>query len=297
MRKKIIALWMYRNEGGQAIKQKLKKILEENNIQVINDFELRNCYIYNGKVFTEKDYDLSSVNLLYYMNADEQSAYQIEVLRALELSGVKVFNTWSSYYLARNKFWTNSLLKKNGINVPPSLNVSDISPVKSLAEGLWGKLIGDRGYISSSLFQELLEKNIQLITKISNNMKNKLMDIQDKLLLRKRAIIETINDQLKNISRIEHSRHRSPANFLINLLSGLIAYCHQKKPKFKNSSKIFNSLLKPKTQVNLLLSLKTWQLWLPCVSSFEPIIKKLLFLCFCHLSFHCLKSSKPFSFK
>jgi len=75
------------------------------------------------------------------------------------------------------------------------------------------------------------------------------MDIQDKLLLRKRAIIETINDQLKNISRIEHSRHRSPANFLINLLSGLIAYCHQKKPKFKNSSKIFDSLLKPKTQV------------------------------------------------
>src|SRR3989337_1660044 len=137
-------------------------------------------------------------------------------------------------------------------------NVSDISPVKSLAEGLWGKLIGDRGYISSSLFQELLEKNIQLITKIRNNMKNKLMDIQDKLLLRKRAIIETINDQLKNISRIEHSRHRSPANFLINLLSGLIAYCHQKKPKFKNSSKIFNSLLKPKTQVNLLLSFKTW---------------------------------------
>lgn len=132
-------------------------------------------------------------------------------------------------------------------------NVSDISPVKSLAEGLWGKLIGDRGYISSSLFQELLEKNIQLITKIRNNMKNKLMDIQDKLLLRKRAIIETINDQLKNISQIEHSRHRSPANFLINLLSGLIAYCHQKKPKFKNSSKIFDSLLKPKTQVKVML--------------------------------------------
>ena len=94
---------------------------------------------------------------------------------------------------------------------------------------MWGKLIGDRGYISSSLFKELFEKNIQLITKIRNNMKNKLMDIQDKFLLRKRAIIETINDQLKNISQIEHSRHRSPANFLINLLSGLIAYCQQKK--------------------------------------------------------------------
>lgn len=113
-------------------------------------------------------------------------------------------------------------------------NISDISMVKSLSEGLWGKLFGDRGYISLSLFEELLEKNIQLITKIRNNMKNKLMDITDKFLLRKRAIIETINDQLKNISQIEHTRHRSPANFLINLLSGLIAYCYQeKKPCLK----------------------------------------------------------------
>lgn len=108
-------------------------------------------------------------------------------------------------------------------------NRSDISMVKSLAKGLWGKLFGDRGYISIPLFEELLKQNIQLITKIRNNMKNKLMDISDKFLLRKRAIIETVNDQLKNISQIEHTRHRSPANFLINLLSGLIAYCHQEK--------------------------------------------------------------------
>ena len=108
-------------------------------------------------------------------------------------------------------------------------NVSDLSPVESLSEGLWGKLFGDRGYISFSLFQRLFSKNLQLITRLRSNMKNKLMDIQDKMLLRKRAIIESINDQLKNISQIEHSRHRSPCNFLINLLSGLIAYCHQKK--------------------------------------------------------------------
>lgn len=115
-------------------------------------------------------------------------------------------------------------------------NVSDIHPVKILTKGLWGKLFGDRGYISYSLFEELFSKNIQLITRIRNNMKNKLMDIQDKILLRKRAIIESINDQLKNISQIDHSRHRSPSNFLINLLSGLIAYCHQKKkPSLKLS--------------------------------------------------------------
>lgn len=115
-------------------------------------------------------------------------------------------------------------------------NVSDINPVKKLAKGLWGKLFGDKGYISSKLFEDLIHQNLQLITGIRNNMKNKLMDICDKLLLRKRSIIETINDQLKNISQIEHSRHRSPANFLINLLSGLIAYSHQKKkPSLKFS--------------------------------------------------------------
>lgn len=62
-------------------------------------------------------------------------------------------------------------------------------------------------------------------------MKGQLLPLTDKLLLRKRAIVETIVDQLKNISQIEHSRHRSPINFLVNLVCGLIAYCHQpKKP-------------------------------------------------------------------
>ena len=117
-------------------------------------------------------------------------------------------------------------------------NASDISSVKTLTKKIWGKLFGDRGYISSKLFEELLTQNLQLITKIRNNMKNKLMDIYDKILLRKRAIIETINDQLKNISQIEHTRHRSPANFLINLLSGLIAYCQQKKKPSLKLSKI-----------------------------------------------------------
>ncbi|MEL6937144.1 MAG: transposase, partial [Cyanobacteria bacterium J06607_17] len=63
------------------------------------------------------------------------------------------------------------------------------------------------------------------------NMKNQLMKLTDKLLARKRSIVETIIDQLKNISQIEHSRHRSPVNFMVNLMCGLIAYCHQpKKP-------------------------------------------------------------------
>jgi DDE family transposase len=111
-------------------------------------------------------------------------------------------------------------------------NVDDRKPVPKMVRKLFGKLVGDKGYLSKKLFAELLRTfNVQLITGIRSNMKNQLMPLMDKLLLRKRAISESIIDQLKNISQIEHSRHRSPINFLVNLLCGLIAYCHQpKKP-------------------------------------------------------------------
>ncbi len=110
-------------------------------------------------------------------------------------------------------------------------NVDDRKPVPKLTKALFGKLFGDKGYLSQPLFKTLLEQGLQLITGIKANMKNRLMLMSDKLLLRKRFIIETINDQLKNQSQIEHSRHRSPVNFVTNLLAGLIAYMSQpKKP-------------------------------------------------------------------
>ncbi|AUB34860.1 Mobile element protein [Nostoc flagelliforme CCNUN1] len=91
------------------------------------------------------------------------------------------------------------------------------------------------GLPSQKLADQLLEDfGIQFFAKPRRNMKNKLMLLHDKLLSRKRSIIETINDQLKNISQIEHSRHRSPVNFCVNVLCGLIAYCHQpKKPSLQ----------------------------------------------------------------
>jgi len=111
-------------------------------------------------------------------------------------------------------------------------NVDDRKPVPVLCKRLFGKLIADRGYISQPLFEQLLDTfNVQLITRLKKNMKNRLMPLIDKLLLRKRAIIESVVDQLKNISQIEHTRHRSPTNAFVNILAGLIAYCHQpKKP-------------------------------------------------------------------
>lgn len=97
---------------------------------------------------------------------------------------------------------------------------------------LFGKLFGDRGYICQTLAEALLiEHGIHLITKARKNMHGRRLALADKLLLRKRAIIESANDQLKNVGQIEHTRHRSPFNFLAHLLTGLVAYCHlPKKP-------------------------------------------------------------------
>ncbi len=119
-------------------------------------------------------------------------------------------------------------------------NVDDRKPVPDMAKVLFGKLFGDRGYISKPLFTTLWETfDVQLITRLRKNMKNRLIPLEDQVLLRKRAIIETIIDQLKNISQIEHSRHRSPVNFFVNVFCGLIAYCHQpKKPSLRFSSSL-----------------------------------------------------------
>lgn len=98
------------------------------------------------------------------------------------------------------------------------------SLVSKMCQDLFGKLFGDKGYISNPLRDDLKNKDIQLITKLNSNMKNKLINLNDKILLNKRGVIETINDQLKNICNIEHTRHRSVFNFFVNLISGLIAY-------------------------------------------------------------------------
>ena len=98
-------------------------------------------------------------------------------------------------------------------------------------ENIKGKLCADKGYIGQALFENLFLNGIQLVTKVKSNMKNSLMSIADKILLRKRALIETVNDELKNIAQIEHSRHRSFNNFIANSLSAIAAYCFfEKKP-------------------------------------------------------------------
>jgi hypothetical protein len=110
-------------------------------------------------------------------------------------------------------------------------NVDDRRPVPKLVKELFGKLFGDKGYISQPLFETLYDDGVQLVTRLKTNMRNRLVSMFDKIMLRKRAIIESVIDQLKNISQIEHSRHRSLANCFVNLLAGLVAYTfREKKP-------------------------------------------------------------------
>jgi hypothetical protein len=123
-------------------------------------------------------------------------------------------------------------------------NVHDTQPVRELAEGLTDKLYGDKGYLSKALEADLLDKGVSLITTVRKNMKAKAMSLWDRAMLSRRYIIETINDQLKNISYIEHSRHRSMNGFMLNLLAGLVAYClKENKPSLNLTDVERNSMV------------------------------------------------------
>ncbi|WP_445494444.1 IS982 family transposase [Photorhabdus sp. SF281] len=110
-------------------------------------------------------------------------------------------------------------------------NQDDRQPVSALTKGLTGCLYGDKGYLSQALCDELEAEGVTLITNVRSNMKAKALSLWDRLMLRRRFLIETVVDQLKNISQIEHSRHRSQLGFLLEVAAGLIAYTFQpKKP-------------------------------------------------------------------
>ncbi|QCX52878.1 IS982 family transposase [Elizabethkingia sp. JS20170427COW] len=119
-------------------------------------------------------------------------------------------------------------------------NVDDRNPkhIKKMTEQLFGKLFADKGYLSKALWEMLFADGIQLFTKLRKNMKNHIMTMEDKISLRKRAIIETINDELKNHCQVEHTHHRSINNFMMNILAGLTAYCFFPKKLSLNLKKM-----------------------------------------------------------
>nr|WP_062148293.1 IS982 family transposase [Beggiatoa leptomitoformis] len=109
------------------------------------------------------------------------------------------------------------------------LLVDDRKPVPSMLKDFIGKVFGDRGYLSKKLAELLVLDDVELMTTLKKNMKPRVLAAFDKLLLRKRCVIETINDQLKNIFDLEHSRHRSLTHYMINVVASLVAYSYQDK--------------------------------------------------------------------
>ncbi len=103
-------------------------------------------------------------------------------------------------------------------------NTDDRKPFEAMVAELDGKMFADKGYISKALFRRLWQRGLHLITGIRRNMKNYLLPLLDKILLRKRFIIETLFDKLKSGMGLEHTRHRSPTNAFVHVLSCVVAY-------------------------------------------------------------------------
>lgn len=114
-------------------------------------------------------------------------------------------------------------------------NKDDRKHFRSMTEGIFGKVFGDRGYLSKELFNDLWDQDIQLITGLKKGMKNILMSITDKLLLLKRVLIETVIGRIKLLNKFEHSRHRSPINAFSHMIACLVNYqLLPGKPSIKN---------------------------------------------------------------
>ncbi len=112
------------------------------------------------------------------------------------------------------------------IKVTPG-NVDDRKGLLAIVSGLFGTLYADKGYIGKEFAQKMKDKGIDVVTRVRKNMKKVLHSEFDQALLRKRSLVETVFDELKNLCQIEHTRHRSLPNFAVNLLAGIVAYCLQ----------------------------------------------------------------------
>lgn len=118
----------------------------------------------------------------------------------------------------------------NFILTPGNVADNNGSLLTELLADLQGQCFGDRGYLSK-LFAEFYQRGLHLVTKLRRKMKNVLMPLGDKLKLRKRGLIESVNALLTSVFDTEHTRHRSPLNAQVNVFSGLIAYCfYDRKP-------------------------------------------------------------------
>lgn len=111
----------------------------------------------------------------------------------------------------------------NFVLTPANVADNNDGVLRQLLTGLKGRCYGDKGYLTK-LFEEFYQQGLRLVTKVRSNMKNQLVELDDKLRLKKRALIESVNDILMSVQDIDHTRHRSPINALVHTIAGLVGY-------------------------------------------------------------------------
>jgi hypothetical protein len=174
--------------------------------------------------------------LLYALRGEETGIYfadstKLAVCHNRRISSHRVFRGLAQrgktsmgwFYGFKLHIVINDKSEIMAVKITPG-NIDDRKPVKAMTAALKGKLFADKGYISKALFEDLWQHGLQLITGIRKNMRNGLLPLFDKLMLRKRFILETVLDVLKAAQGLEHTRHRSPANSFVHILSCIAAY-------------------------------------------------------------------------
>ena len=122
---KKVGIWMYENDNGINVKNKLIPLLKKKGYQVYDKFDMRECFVKDGKIYSKEGFCISDLDILYHMNADEQNEYQNDILKMIELSGVHVFNNFRAFENCKDKAITNLLLRKNGVQVPNSYFINN----------------------------------------------------------------------------------------------------------------------------------------------------------------------------
>lgn len=234
--------WYYKNHVMKYQKQDFPTLVSYNRFVEIMKFALVPLILYTIKARFGKCSGISFVDSTPLKVCDNHRIHNHRVFSEYAKTGkssIGWFYGFKLHLLINDKGEILSFCLTSG-------NVDDRNEavMASLTKEIFGKLFADRGYISQKLFEKLLKKDITLVTRAKKNMKNKLIDLYDRLMLRKRAVIESVNDFLKNICDIEHSRHRSVTNFLVNLLSALAAYSFlPKKPSISSASNMHDGFL------------------------------------------------------
>jgi len=185
---KKVGIWMYENDNGINIKKRLVERLKEKGYFVISDFDMRDCYLKNGKVYTMDDFCLSDVDIFYHMNADEQNAFQNDILRLLEMSGVHVFNSYLPFINSKDKVIANTILRENGILVPPSMLINNNQEKEFLNNIIneWGTVIvkprknhGGKGIIKIDDSEQLWDFYVATKGFIDNYYLEKYIEFKD----------------------------------------------------------------------------------------------------------------------